>query len=419
LTCLHFTSPSLHCAALQATYNLTDVPPTLYITSKYNAYSKLAFQERAGLVVTISMFGPKMENGLKPDPDAHTPGFMDDDLYEDTGELNIPPDNSFPEFWLTRVPDWLVQSLDGLGDDDEIEIGKMAFRRTLTQEPGKRPEPQEHMKIILDPQGPVKNVPREYNVTAVVNADELNPDTYIFTEKDLPGYKPNAFGRMRTDIGGGYNANRVHKPRPKFRKAIPSMCFLKADLFHLDLTSHPTEHTSLVGTPRRILDCVPEDANGDTRLFLQKRNILATTGANEKTNIRDDEVHNFATGEQTSKAFKNFVNVGGKRKVRQENKAARIPKNELLDLLHKLFDRYEYWPMKEIKKTTAQPEAYLKEVLSEIAALVKSGPFASCWKRNTDLNTNAYSTVHDKPPESKSEDETGMDDEEDEMEDVV
>lgn len=152
---------------------------------------------------------------------------------------------------------------------------------------------------------------------------------------------------------------------------------------------------------------------------MEARTKMAILGANSRTNINDQLVLNQVDNEKSLRAFKNFVDVGGKRKIRQENKAARIPKNELLDWLHRLFDNYEYWPMKELKKTTSQPEAYLKEVLGEIAALVKSGPFASCWKRNGDLNTNAYSTVHDKPPETKSEDEMGGDDEEDEMEDVV
>jgi transcription initiation factor TFIIF subunit beta len=88
-----------------------------------------------------------------------------------------------------------------------------------------------------------------------------------------------------------------------------------------------------------------------------------------------------------------FQRTGATTKVRQENKAARIPKNELIDMLHKLFDDFEYWPMREIKQKTKQPEAYLKETLSDIADLVKSGSFASCWKRHAEYSKNSY-TVH-------------------------
>ena len=45
----------------------------------------------------------------------------DDDGYEDTGELNIPP--NIESLWLTRVPDYLWAALSRLNDDDEIQIG--------------------------------------------------------------------------------------------------------------------------------------------------------------------------------------------------------------------------------------------------------------------------------------------------------
>ncbi|KAF2801545.1 uncharacterized protein BDZ99DRAFT_528280 [Mytilinidion resinicola] len=345
----------------------------------------------------MAMNGVKME-GLKQDPDS---GFMDDDFYEDTGELSIPPPHSLQEFWLTRVPDWLLKAWEHAGVDDEIEIGKIAIKRNTMG--------NEQMKMLLNPgalnlgvapkdvKDELKDIPREYNVAPISNADDVN--TYIFTEKDLPGYKPAAFGRSRTDMGG-QGQYRVQKPRSKFRKAIP-------------------KHTSLVGTPSRILECIPENLNADTQNFLAKRTKKAIQGNNSKTNITDFSAHSYADGERTQKAFMNFVDVGGKRKARQENKAARIPKNELLDQLHRLFDTYEYWAMKELKKRTRQPEAYLKETLNEIAALVKSGPYAAHWKRNSDLNPNAIvATIADKPPESKSDDDIG-DEDEDEMEDVV
>ena len=60
-------------------------------------------------------------------------------------------------------------------------------------------------------------------------------------------------------------------------------------------------------------------------------------------------------------------------------KAARIPRNELLDLLFKLFNEYTYWPFSALKQRVQQPEAYLKEILEEIAYLQKSGPHMSQW----------------------------------------
>lgn len=65
-----------------------------------------------------------------------------------------------------------------------------------------------------------------------------------------------------------------------------------------------------------------------------------------------------------------------KERTAAEGKAARMPRNELLDLLFKLFEDYEYWSLKGLRERTKQPEAFLKEVLESIAILNKKGPYA-------------------------------------------
>ena len=40
----------------------------------------------------------------------------------------------------------------------------------------------------------------------------------------------------------------------------------------------------------------------------------------------------------------------------QNNKATRIPKNELLDLLFKCFQEYAYWSLKGLREYVKQPE---------------------------------------------------------------
>jgi transcription initiation factor TFIIF subunit beta len=71
--------------------------------------------------------------------------------------------------------------------------------------------------------------------------------------------------------------------------------------------------------------------------------------------------------------------------------------------------------MKALKARTKQPEAYLKEVLQEIAMLVKSGTFASTWKRQGVYDDRE---AQDKTMAPGGEDGDD-DDEEMEMEDVI
>ena len=59
---------------------------------------------------------------------------------------------------------------------------------------------------------------------------------------------------------------------------------------------------------------------------------------------------------------------------------ARMPRNQLLDALFSLFREREQWPIKLLREKTQQPEVYLKEVLSEIATLHRSGEFNGMWE---------------------------------------
>ena len=64
----------------------------------------------------------------------------------------------------------------------------------------------------------------------------------------------------------------------------------------------------------------------------------------------------------------------------QNERMTRMPRNQLLDALFALFREREQWPIKLLREKTQQPEVYLKEVLSEIAALHRSGEFNGTWE---------------------------------------
>ena len=74
----------------------------------------------------------------------------------------------------------------------------------------------------------------------------------------------------------------------------------------------------------------------------------------------------------------------------QELKAARIPQNELLDLIYDCFKKYNYWPLKSLKAELNQPEAYLKQTLELVAHLVRQGPHAMTWQLKPESKISAY-----------------------------
>ncbi|KAJ7668359.1 transcription initiation factor IIF, beta subunit-domain-containing protein [Mycena rosella] len=79
-------------------------------------------------------------------------------------------------------------------------------------------------------------------------------------------------------------------------------------------------------------------------------------------------------------AFTELVKTKPKAAKGQFERMARIPRNQLLDLIFQLFRDTPRWGIKPLRERTQQPEVYLKEVLSEVAFLNKTGEFASLWE---------------------------------------
>ena len=57
-----------------------------------------------------------------------------------------------------------------------------------------------------------------------------------------------------------------------------------------------------------------------------------------------------------------------------------MPRDQLLDELFKAFQERDRWSIKALRERTQQPEAYLNEVLSEVAFLHRSGEFNGNWE---------------------------------------
>jgi transcription initiation factor TFIIF subunit beta len=346
------------------------------------------------------MNGIKQEHyGIKPDPDAGTPvQYMDDEFFEDTGEMTMPQPDTKSDVWLTRIDKWLydaVSKWDDLAegnDNDQIQIGEVLAFNTTSGVDQSRP-----MRLFFSERWRAKSkLPTAFELQPAQTTDTVLGNTYVFTEKDLPGYKPNGFGQGHRGGPGSYNTQdpkaRIQK-RGKYRKAIP-------------------KQTALIGHATRQYQMNPLPTK-EYKDFEAQRLHHAIQGSHMETVIiKDPGVANY---NNVQSKFTSFIKQTTNRKP-QQNKAARISHRELLDLLHSLFDEYEYWSMKALKTRTKQPEQFLKEVLPELAHLVKSGSFASHWQRqqqfSIDRNLNNQQSA-------LAPDVGGDDSEDEEMEDVV
>ena len=82
----------------------------------------------------------------------------------------------------------------------------------------------------------------------------------------------------------------------------------------------------------------------------------------------------------------------------QDNKAARIPQNELLDMIQDCFKEYRYWGLKTLRDKLRQPESYLRQTLELVAQQVRQGPQANTWQLKKEFRNIAVDTADEPGP---------------------
>ena len=125
------------------------------------------------------------------------------------------------------------------------------------------------MSFILTPEiTNIHRLPREYNM-AVTDQNTIN--TFVFSEKDLPGYRKYSHDRPPPR---SKDRKRVEKPRGpgmNFRKAVPSMSFGLGRFQEKMLICSETEQTNLVGQIRTEVNCLPVE-NTDFQQYVFREN---------------------------------------------------------------------------------------------------------------------------------------------------
>ncbi|KAF7533377.1 hypothetical protein G7054_g7128 [Neopestalotiopsis clavispora] len=374
--------------------------------------------------------GVKLEPGIKPEPgmemdtDDVKPspgGFVDDELYEDAGDLEFydatqpldPQGNAF----LAHLPKYLYDQWAELGDDEELVVGKVRTWQDVDKKTGQQIQ---KFAILADPTHPAhQNVPKEYTLE-MRDPNLLN--TFMFTEQDLPGFKNKYPGGPNNNIpahlrpkppppkaengqpqGGGHGRNR--RKEPYYRKAIPKKTILAAR-FRREVNAQP------VMTPeaKHILAMRASDAlkpKATTSIMSGTRNPVGIIHAGT------------AMGNAKMSGFVRTVDPKAKTKAKKEEKAARMEQSALLDAIFACYTdtKYDYWSMKAFKNRLKQPEAWLRENLEQVAVLHKTGRFANYWELKPEYQKR-------KPNAETAAEVADFDDEDDEddnveMEDVV
>ncbi|KAL1901837.1 hypothetical protein Sste5346_001540 [Sporothrix stenoceras] len=386
--------------------------------------------------------------GLASIPAVGTGGGHEDDIYEDAGDLEFfdatQPGNPFGNMYLVRVPPYVWEAWDKLDDDAEIEVATV---RQWTEVDNKTGEPKYRMRMLLrNDLASHQSIPKEYelDLPMVDTAGKRNAansgsgggaqntqikNTFLFSEQDLPGFKAKNKERAQMAAAGipahllrAKNNDKVEKPpqhhggrhhyrrQPRqefFRKAIP-------------------KKTTVAGRVRHELNCAPVK-NVESDMILNERARAAMIpkaqvkfGDASKPEFRIIGSGGIASQFHATDFIKTAQPPPKVKKV--ETKTARMPENDLLDLIFNCFARFRFWSMRALRAEIPQPEIYLRHTLEKVADLHRSGRFANNWELKAENRKDGSATAEVKASEYVAETaDTDTDGEEEDikLEDVV
>ncbi|KAL8303545.1 hypothetical protein RB600_007142 [Gaeumannomyces tritici] len=315
----------------------------------------------------------------------------EDDPLEEGGDLEFydkaADDPKYDNMYLARVPNYVWEAWDKLPDDAEIEVGRI--RQWYEVDP-KTNQPTPRLRMLLHSNlAQHQLVPKEYDLK--VTEMRVN-NTFIFSEQDLPHYKEKNRARAEA-AAAGVPAKLLRQPRPdkpaerpKFpggRRRGPRRPTFKKSI---------PKKTKIAGRVRHELNCIPVD-NPETDHMLALRAIeaskpTATVTFIDETNISLNSLERGGLAAQNR--LQNFIPAAAQvpaptKAKRVDMKTTRMAENELLDQIFICFAKHTYWPMKTLRHTLRQPEAYLRQTLEKVAELHRTGRFANTWSLTKDV----------------------------------
>lgn len=298
----------------------------------------------------------------------------DIDEFEDDIDLQIPPPGA--QAWLVSLPKDMWQAWNNVykdaPDDQLIEVGKMRVYHTKPGEDASLTK--QKIQIRLNQHTPQHaDIPKNYHLK--VNTEGYS-NTVVFSEKDLPGHRSQPFGRNRylqASKPSGIQAKSERygqKPggsgKPTYRTAIPKQTVLAPQIYH-EASATPIEDDAYFEHIKRKWDAHVAPKSRTTYI----------EGVDRGMHPGVSNLSTFQSFGLTARPGRG--NTGGRGKKVVKEKAVRMSASDLTDALGRCFRRYKYWSMKALRTELRQPEAWIKELLEQIATLVRSGDFALNW----------------------------------------
>ncbi|KIW38119.1 uncharacterized protein PV06_10080 [Exophiala oligosperma] len=357
---------------------------------------------------------------VKSEPMEDTPSpYVDEDeeMYdEDTGDLDF--SQAPQQLWTSHIPKTLWEALSKLQDEDEIEIGTIRVEGPETN--------PSRVSMLLNPLPQLANEPKEYNLNLPPpeKVRVRRPgQAFVFSEKDLPGYKPRAFAWDEIDEEGNPGQGRSYlyeRHKRELKKKENKGRFVPYSRRPIP------KQTSVTGTVAREFEAVPVK-NDEYFVIENKKAEQMLRPPDRDTAVfdprKDPSKHHIPLMTMTDRANA-LKNAQARKQAQKDNRAARVDKHVLIDKLLDLFKQHRIWGLRDLKAKVNQPETYLRQTLDEIAFMWKAGDFNGKWElkdeyKSSDPRLQNPTGVVAPKAEDSDMDKSGLDDDDsDVFEDV-
>ncbi|KAK6462644.1 transcription initiation factor IIF, beta subunit-domain-containing protein [Scheffersomyces coipomensis] len=368
------------------------------------------------LVNSPSEGADDVENSILSDPE---------DYLEENESLDMNLTNGNQNIWLVKLPKYLAERWSNESNLNGAKLGTVKIKKNTGGANSKL-----QVKLVLNDEANSNanepKIPQEYDIS-ILNTQVRN--TYVFSEENLKKFK-----QELTEVGQMPEQPKVPE-KPKNTKFQPRRQF---KFFRVQKNGNDgpirkyipfvktiPKKTSLIGKICHDCQIIPSKSDSQyNKILIDRKNIVKgperpkVTFLDEIPGVIQSNAGPSIRGNNTSVFLKSTH-----AKKNAEGRAIRMPKKDLLDLLFRLFEEYEYWSMKGLKERTRQPESYLKESLDSIANLIKKGPYTSKYNlkpefrrlRDADRAVRLGLDVEEEDNNKDNDDE----DDDLEMEDVV
>lgn len=340
-----------------------------------------------------------------------------EDYLEEHESLDMNLASGNQKVWLVKLPRYLADKWTVRANLRGQQLGQIKIKQTPkpAAAPGGRKKLE--VKLVLDEAEVPDHFPQEYQLQ-ILNTHVRN--SYVFSEENLKRFKQEV-----TELSDMPEQPRL-KEIDREQLARPDQFFNVQKNGSDERATVPfvktiPKKTKLVG--RIVHDCQVIPLKDDKRYLqmLQRKRHIGSAAARPKVTFLTEipGVVQLQAGPSLLRRTPSMFLKTNAPKNKADGRAIRMPQKELLDLLFRLFEEYEYWSMKGLKERTRQPETYLKESLELIANLIKKGPYTSKYNLKPEYKRLRDAERAARMGEDVKKEDDDNDDEDDDMEDVI